>query len=764
MVKSAKKSKSKAEEEVLAVTPVISKEKKSSKKKSSSSSKKSSSKKSSSKKKESELSNESIFEPMTDDGEEDDVEVKTSSSKKSSGSSKKSSGSEGKKKNEKEEEEGGEAETMEDATQAGKLISSFRVSPESVAALKSQGIERFFPIQESTYDKIFDGADLLGRARTGTGKTLSFSLPVIERIKVNNEASQVRGRPPIVLVVAPTRELALQVHRTFEELNTGLATTCIYGGAPYGSQERALYQGLDVLVGTPGRIIDHMNRGRLDLTKLKYIIMDEADEMLNFGFQEALDTILEAVPVGQPKQTLLFSATVPVWVKQVARKYMRPDYVTVDLVGAKRLKTAETVKHLALCCSWQQRNETLRDVVRLYSNGGATVVFVNTKKEAYEIAQNSSLRANCEELHGDIAQSQRERTLSAFRDGKFSVLVATDVAARGLDVQNVKLVIQCSPPTDYESYIHRSGRTGRAGSTGVCLTFFKPQEEYIMLKIEKRAGLVFKRVGCPQSSELASVLSEEVAAKMLKVAPANLELFQEKAQALIEERDAETVVSQCLALLCGYVEEVKQNSLLASRAGYTTVKMVNPSGIHSPRFVLQMVQQLLDRPAAMGEVRLCEDGVSAVFDLESKQAQRLVEEQAGNDRFKFTLPSKLPALAVREQPAHSGGWGQRGGGYGGGRSWGRGGAGASSRWGSNGRGGGRGGSSYSSNGRGGGRGGSSYSSNGRGGGRGGSSYSSNGRGGGRGGSSYGSSGRGGSSYGGSGRGGSSGRGGGRGGW
>jgi len=744
MVKSAKKSKSKAEEEVLAVTPVISKEKKSSKKKSSSSSKKSSSKKSSSKKKESELSNESIFEPMTDDGEEDDVEVKTSSSKKSSGSSKKSSGSskkssgsskkssgsskkssgsEGKKKNEKEEEEeGGEAETMEDATQAGKLISSFRVSPESVAALKSQGIERFFPIQESTYDKIFDGADLLGRARTGTGKTLSFSLPVIERIKVNNEASQVRGRPPIVLVVAPTRELALQVHRTFEELNTGLATTCIYGGAPYGSQERALYQGLDVLVGTPGRIIDHMNRGRLDLTKLKYIIMDEADEMLNFGFQEALDTILEAVPVGQPKQTLLFSATVPVWVKQVARKYMRPDYVTVDLVGAKRLKTAETVKHLALCCSWQQRNETLRDVVRLYSNGGATVVFVNTKKEAYEIAQNSSLRANCEELHGDIAQSQRERTLSAFRDGKFSVLVATDVAARGLDVQNVKLVIQCSPPTDYESYIHRSGRTGRAGSTGVCLTFFKPQEEYIMLKIEKRAGLVFKRVGCPQSSELASVLSEEVAAKMLKVAPANLELFQEKAQALIEERDAETVVSQCLALLCGYVEEVKQNSLLASRAGYTTVKMVNPSGIHSPRFVLQMVQQLLDRPAAMGEVRLCEDGVSAVFDLESKQAQRLVEEQAGNDRFKFTLPSKLPALAVREQPAHSGGWGQRGGGYGGGRSWGRGGAGASSRWGSNGRGGGRGGSSY------------------------------------------GSSGRGGSSYGGSGRGGSSGRGGGRGGW
>jgi ATP-dependent RNA helicase DDX21 len=292
-------------------------------------------------------------------------------------------------------------------------------------------------------------------------------------------------------------------------------------------------------VGTPGRIKDHIDRGNLTLRSIRYVVLDEADRMLEMGFAEHVDEILKTVYQQEaPPQTLLFSATMPRWVRDTAKKYQKADKVTVDLIGGDDVKTSSTIQHLAIKCSYQERAQTIGDVVQskqisskerekkkkekkkkkrnrlifssffliVYSGShGRTIIFTSTKKEAAELTMNPSLKVDAQCLHGDIPQRQREVTLQSFRDGKLRCLVATDVAARGLDIPEVDLVIQSELPEKVEDYIHRSGRTGRAGKHGICIIFYKPKQDFVLKEIEKKTGITFKFIGAPQPQDIIRV-------------------------------------------------------------------------------------------------------------------------------------------------------------------------------------------------------------------------------------------------------------------
>ncbi|KAG6716767.1 hypothetical protein I3842_04G064400 [Carya illinoinensis] len=378
-------------------------------------------------------------------------------------------------------------------------VSRFRISEPLKAKLKEKGIESLFPIQAMTFDIILDGSDLVGRARTGQGKTLAFVLPILESL-TNGPAKVLQktgyGRAPSVLVLLPTRELAKQVHADFEVYGgtLGLVSCCLYGGAPYQSQEVKLKRGVDIVIGTPGRVKDHIERGNIDFSSLKFRVLDEADEMLRMGFVEDVELILGKVEDTSKVQTLLFSATLPGWVKQIASRFLNPSKKTADLVGNEKMKASTNVRHIVLPCSSSARSQLIPDIIRCYSSGGRTIIFTETKDSASSLA---GLLPGARALHGDIQQAQREVTLAGFRSGKFMTLVATNVAARGLDINDVQLIIQCEPPRDVEAYIHRSGRTGRAGNTGVAVMLYDPRKSNIS-KIERESGVKFEHISAPQ--------------------------------------------------------------------------------------------------------------------------------------------------------------------------------------------------------------------------------------------------------------------------
>lgn len=452
-------------------------------------------------------------------------------------------------------------------------FSNFPISEETIKLLKARGVNFLFPIQAKTFHHVYSGKDLIAQARTGTGKTFSFAIPLIEKL-LGELQDRKRGRAPRVLVLAPTRELANQVSRDFSDITKKLAVACFYGGTPYGGQIERIRNGIDILVGTPGRIKDHLQNGKLDLTKLKHVVLDEVDQMLDMGFADQVEEILCVAYKKDSEdnpQTLLFSATCPHWVFNVAKKYMKSTYEQVDLIGKKTQKTAITVEHLAIKCHWTQRAAVIGDVIRVYSGfQGRTIIFCETKKEAQELSQNASMKQDAQSLHGDIPQKQREITLKGFRNGDFGVLVATNVAARGLDIPEVDLVIQSSPPKDVESYIHRSGRTGRAGRTGVCICFYQHKEEYQLAQVEQRAGIKFKRIGVPSATEIIKASSKDAIRLLDSVPPTAISHFKQSAEKLIEEKGAVEALAAALAHISG-ATSVDQRSLINSNAGFVTI-------------------------------------------------------------------------------------------------------------------------------------------------------------------------------------------------
>ena len=343
-------------------------------------------------------------------------------------------------------------------------------------AIRDLGYETPSPIQAATIPTLLAGRDVVGMAQTGTGKTAAFALPVLERLDISQKTPQ-------ALVLAPTRELALQVCEAFESYASkmkGVHVLPVYGGQGYGVQLSALRRGVHVVVGTPGRIMDHLAKGTLDLSELQYLVLDEADEMLKMGFAEDVEQILAQTPA--EKQVALFSATMPPQIRRLAQKYLRePEEISIK----SKTATGTNITQRYLVVSYQQKVDALTRILEV-ENFDGMIVFVRTKNETETLAEKLRARGySAAPINGDIPQAQRERSVNQLKDGKLDILVATDVAARGLDVERISHVINFDIPTDTESYVHRIGRTGRAGRKGDAISFITPRERYLLKSIER---------------------------------------------------------------------------------------------------------------------------------------------------------------------------------------------------------------------------------------------------------------------------------------
>ncbi|XP_072321977.1 nucleolar RNA helicase 2 [Eucyclogobius newberryi] len=544
-------------------------------------------------------------------------------------------------------------------------FSNFRISEVTINRLKARGVSYLFDIQVKTFDAVYDGEDVIAQARTGTGKTFSFAVPLVEKLQKDG-ADKSRGRAPKVLVLTPTRELAIQVAKDFKDVAKRVSIACFYGGSSYNPQLDAIRNGIDVLVGTPGRIKDHLQNNKLDLSKLKHVVLDEVDQMLDMGFAEQVEEILSfsyQKDSDSNPQTLLFSATCPQWVYEVAKKYMRPDCKHVDLIGKKMQKAATTVEHLAIACHWSQRAAVIGDVIQVYSGShGRTIIFCETKKDVNELSMNASIKQSSQTLHGDIPQKQREMTLKGFRNGAFEVLVATNVAARGLDIPEVDLVVQCSPPKDVESYIHRSGRTGRAGRTGVCICFYQRKEEDQLRHVENKACISFRRVGVPTANDIIKSSSKDAVRFLDSVPVTAIAYFRESAQSLIEERGAVEALAAALAHISG-ATSLEQRSLLNSDAGYTTIQLVCSQEMHNLGYAWRNIKEQLGEEIEnhIHRMTFLKGKMGVCFDVPVDQVKQIQESWADCRRWQLTIATELPELEEKPGGRGDGGYG---GGYG----------------------------------------------------------------------------------------------------
>ncbi|MBF4596209.1 DEAD/DEAH box helicase [Curtobacterium sp. VKM Ac-2889] len=377
-------------------------------------------------------------------------------------------------------------------------------------ALQELGASSPFPIQAATIPDVLAGKDVLGRGRTGSGKTIAFGAPLVEKLMEHGGGTKRKmGRAPRALILAPTRELALQIDRTVQPIarSVGLFTTQIYGGVPYGRQEGALERGVDIIVGTPGRVQDLMNKGKLDLSEVIISVLDEADHMCDLGFLEPVQEILaataEVTPQGNRAQKLLFSATLDTQVAALVEQFLHEPSVH-EVAGEDQ--ASSTIDHRVLVVEQREKDRLLEELV---AGDGKTIVFARTRAYAERLAdqfEDAGIRATS--LHGDLNQSRRTRNLQLLTSGRVNVLVATDVAARGIHVDDVSLVVQADAPDDYKAYMHRSGRTGRAGKEGTVVTIVPRGRirkiEGILERAEIEADLVQAAPGDGIVSELAA--------------------------------------------------------------------------------------------------------------------------------------------------------------------------------------------------------------------------------------------------------------------
>jgi ATP-dependent RNA helicase RhlE len=360
--------------------------------------------------------------------------------------------------------------------------------PELVRAVADEGYEHPTPIQLEAIPLALAGRDLIGSAQTGTGKTAAFVLPILQRLQ-EGARGVLRA-----LILVPTRELAEQVVTSIRAYgrHTHLKGAAVYGGVGMEPQTRALKHGADVVVATPGRLLDHMERGHVNFSKLEVLVLDEADRMLDMGFAPDVRKILNALP--EERQTMLFSATISPEVDALARRALN-GHASVEI--GRRAQPADGIEHIIVAVDKVQKKGALGSILKA-KPAGQTLVFTRTKYGADKLVmflRREGIAANA--LHGDKAQSQRQRTLDQFRSGEAEILVATDIAARGIDVDGIRMVVNFDVPTDPEVYVHRVGRTARAGAQGLALTLISPDEWLLMADVEKLIGKGFPREVIP---------------------------------------------------------------------------------------------------------------------------------------------------------------------------------------------------------------------------------------------------------------------------
>ena len=368
-------------------------------------------------------------------------------------------------------------------------------------SISDMGFQKLTPIQKKAIPEALKGLDLMGQAQTGSGKTLAFAIPVLSKIFLPDKSPQ-------AIILCPTRELCMQVADEVEKLGSKLKkfkVLAVYGGQPIGKQTRVLKKGVHVVVGTPGRVIDHIERGNLDLIGIERVVLDEADEMLEMGFREDIETILANTP--HQRQTLLFSATIPKEIKQIANKYQKnPKFIKVS----DKKRNIPKITQYAFKCDIKYKFKDMTILLDAY-NINLALIFCNTKKSVDFVKKHLKKEGySVDSIHGDMTQKARDKVMNKFRNGNISILVATDVAARGLDIDNVDVVINYDVPQNPDDYIHRIGRTARAGKTGLAFTLVVDDEMGRFNNIQKsnKTKIISKKV--PTQGELDEIRAKQV--------------------------------------------------------------------------------------------------------------------------------------------------------------------------------------------------------------------------------------------------------------
>jgi ATP-dependent RNA helicase DeaD len=428
-----------------------------------------------------------------------------------------------------------------------KTVEGFRgltLSEATIRAINEMGFEEPTPIQKLAIPPALEGRDIIGQAQTGTGKTASFGIPIIEKV--------FSGKKPQALIITPTRELALQVSEELAALSQyrRCSVVTVYGGASIMEQIRALRNGANIVVGTPGRIIDHLTRGTMSISHVSTVVLDEADEMLDMGFIADIERILAMTP--EARQTMLYSATMAPEILRIAKRYMN-DPVKIA-INVKDI-VAPKIKQVFYEVLERDKMEVLRRLLDVESPE-LTLIFCHTKREVDDVAARlQKLGYNAGALHGDFTQSHREEMMSKFREGKIDILVATDVAGRGIDIENISHVINYSIPQDPEGYIHRIGRTGRAGRTGIAVTFVTPREYRQLQLIERIAKTKLSRQEIPTAAEVKKARQRQIREDLTEV----IEKGKHKAymaviRELAESADIEELGAAALSLAFGNME------------------------------------------------------------------------------------------------------------------------------------------------------------------------------------------------------------------
>ncbi len=422
-------------------------------------------------------------------------------------------------------------------TNQKEMFGQLELDKKIVSALTAMGFEEPSPIQAATIPLVLEGHDVIGQAQTGTGKTAAFGIPLVQSI---TDFRHIQA-----LIMTPTRELAIQVAEEVGKIGRlrRVRALPVYGGQPIERQIRALKNNVQIVIGTPGRLIDHINRGTIHLEHIKFLVLDEADEMLDMGFVDDMEEIMRSLP--SERQTLLFSATMPRPILSLTKKYMKApknvavsrEELTVPLIEQYYYETKDKVEGLCRLL------DTEID--------GKLIIFCRTKKGVDDLSIALSSRGYMAEgLHGDLSQNQRDRVMRKFREGSIDILIATDVAARGIDIDNITHVVNFDIPQDPESYVHRIGRTGRAGNTGVAMTFITPREFRQLKLIERMAKTKIQRRQLPTAANVIERQRDQIISKMQTV----LELsayhdYLPIAESLLEDYSAEDIAAAALKLM-----------------------------------------------------------------------------------------------------------------------------------------------------------------------------------------------------------------------
>lgn len=412
-------------------------------------------------------------------------------------------------------------------------FSALALDENVVRALTEVGYETPSPIQAATIPPLLEGRDVIGQAQTGTGKTAAFALPVLSRIDLKP------GKPQ-ALVLAPTRELAIQVAEAFQKYATylpGFQVLPIYGGQSYGPQLQGLKRGAQIVVGTPGRIIDHLDKGTLDLSALKFVVLDEADEMLRMGFIDDVEKLLQATPA--QRQVALFSATMPAPIRRIAQTYLKDP---VEVTIKNKTTTAANIRQRYWWVSGVHKLDALTRILEAESFD-AMIVFARTKSATEELASKLQARGfAAAAINGDMAQAQRERVIDQLKNGKLDILIATDVAARGLDVDRISHVLNYDIPHDTESYVHRIGRTGRAGRNGEAILFVTPRERNLLRQIERATRQPIEQMQLPTIEAVNDTRVNKFNQRIVDtLATGDLGLFQQLVEKFEQEHNVPAI-------------------------------------------------------------------------------------------------------------------------------------------------------------------------------------------------------------------------------